>query len=111
MDTSILLELERAELAARERRLAAEAQAERMLAEAQSEAHMLGAGVARRIEHVLAERREQHRVETRGEVDAIHAAMAGLGTANRGATDMDPAVERAVELVVEHVLGEEPPED
>jgi len=110
VDTSILIELERAELTARERRLAAEAEAEQLLAAAQAEAQALEAGVKQRISRAIARRRRQQRAAAELEIEAIRAEIAGLELAGHGADGRsaeDAALERAAGFVVAAVLGED----
>ena len=110
VDTSILHELERAELTARERRLAAEAEAEQLLAEAEAEAQALEAGVERRISRAIGRRRRQQQAAAKRETEAIRAEIAELELAGRGAearSAEDAVLERATGFVVAAVLGED----
>ncbi|MGZ6372818.1 MAG: hypothetical protein ACXWL8_05420 [Candidatus Limnocylindria bacterium] len=117
MDTAILLELEQAELAARDRRLAAELEAGRILDDARTEAQAIDAGIERRISRVIATRRRRHRVAAEREIAAMEAEMAALDPAGppgieappvgRRRPPLTPSLDRAVELVVAAVLGED----
>jgi hypothetical protein len=104
MDASPLAILERAELAARERRLAATAEAEHILAAAAERAAAIEAAVPDRIAAALADLRRTHAERAAAEVQAIERELASLG-----ATPLpgrDDAFSAAVELVVAAVLGE-----
>ncbi len=130
VEGSILARLERAELAARERRLAAEAEAERILEAAGATVGGIDAGVPARIATALAELRARHIRRAHDEVAAIEAELAELelNVGNRpqqedwpvdsgpaeAPVDSGPAeapidhgaFESAVQLVVAAVLGE-----
>lgn len=112
MDTAIFLELERAELSARERRLSAEAEARRIVADAQAEARRLERSVDRRIRRAIDARRKHHAVAAEREIEVLRNEMRLLvdpraGEAETARTPVDPAIERAVALVVAAVLGED----
>jgi hypothetical protein len=119
MAGSSLIVLEGAELAARERRLAAVAEAERIVAAATERAAAIEAAIPGQVEAALADRRREHEVRAASAVAAIEAELADLERAvarpdleragPRGAAT-DPAFEAAVALVVAAVLGETDPE-
>lgn len=117
VESEILAELERAELAARERRLAAQSEADRILEQARLTAEGIAAGLEARV----AEELESFRRETmeRAELDAatIERELAELsGPADAGgSTELSSAepgsvgssgFEAAVDDVVAAVLGE-----
>lgn len=107
MDGSGLAALERAELAARERRLAAMAEAERIVGAATERARAIEAEVPERTEAAVAARRDEHLERTAAAIAAIDEELVAF---ERGAVlpgPADPAFERAVELVVAAVLGED----
>lgn len=116
MRQSALIGLERAELAARERRLAASAEAERRVAAAHAEAGRIRDGIDAEVRSALEARRREHDDRAAAEIAAIEAEIAALGD-DGGAGDRagdgtdrpsqaDPAEARAVGLVVSVVLGE-----
>lgn len=105
MQSAILLELERAELAARERRLRAEAEAERLLSDARAQAEALEAGGDEAIREALASRRRELEAEADRAIAAIEAELAAL-TAAPTTGGSDPAFSRAVDLVIGAVLAE-----
>ena len=115
-ESEILAKLERAELAARERRLEAQATADRILDDARLSAERLRAGAEARIAAELEAFRRRTLGEAAREVAEIEAAIAALdrqrGPEGRGpaAPDHGPGFERAVEAVVAAVLGETGPE-
>ncbi|HEX6129778.1 MAG TPA: hypothetical protein VF071_12220 [Candidatus Limnocylindria bacterium] len=105
MEGTILLELERAELAARERRLRAEGEAEEELARAREGAARISAGVDRAIGEAIEARRRALDAEARGEIEALERELAELE--GEPGVDRDRvAFRRAVELVVASVLAE-----
>lgn len=117
MTQSVLIGLERAEVAARERRLAASAEAERRVAAAHAEAERIGAGTEAEVRTALEARRREHADRAAAEIAAIEAEVAamgddggagddGSGDGTCGPSPADPAEARAVDLVVSVVLGE-----
>lgn len=109
MERPILLELERAELAARERRLAAEAEAERLVSAARQSATALRADAPAAIAEATTARRRELAEAADREIVELEREMAALGTAADAAPD-EEARRRAVELVVAMVLAEPIPE-
>jgi phage-related tail protein len=105
MEGTILLELERAELAARERRLRAEGEAEEELARAREQAAETASGVERAIGEAIEARRQTLDAEAEGEIEALGRELAEL-EGEPGADRERAAVRRAVELVVASVLAE-----
>jgi hypothetical protein len=105
MEGTILLELERAELSARERRLRAEGEAEEELARARSQAAEIAAGVEHAIGDEIEARRRELDAEAEIEIGALESELAGLEDARPGSPD-SAAFRRAVELVVASVLAE-----
>ncbi len=125
-EASILTRLERAEVAARERRLTAEAEAQRVLESSAEAVREIEARVPAEIAAALAELRERHLRRARDEVAAIEQELAELDR-DRNAADAKtaghrrhravrppvhrgaegPRFDAAVERVVTAVLGEE----
>lgn len=98
--------LEQAELAARERRLAAEAEADRLLEAARQRVREIEAGLEARIAAALADLRRAHLERAEAEVAAIEAELAGRARRLPADAATSPAFDEAVELVVGAVLGE-----
>jgi hypothetical protein len=107
MDGSGLAALERAELVARERRLTAMAEAERIVGAATERASAIEAALPERIAAALAARRDEHRERTAAAIAAIDEELAEFERRAVPPGPSDPAFERAVELVVAAVLGED----
>ena len=109
MDTAILLELERAELAARERRLAGEAEAERIVADARARAARIERRVPARIARALTQRQRRHEAAAHELIADLEASIAEL-SAVAASTEREPDAVRdaAVAVVVAAILGEEP---
>jgi hypothetical protein len=102
---SVVAELERAELAAREKRLVAEAEAARMIEDAAIRAHAIEAELPVRVAAALAALREGHLRRATEEVARIERELAGsIGGASPG--DAGTGSDAAVEYVVAMVLGE-----
>lgn len=110
MDPSPLAVLERAELAARERRLAAGAEAERMLADAAARVASIESETPDRVASALGNLRSTHESRASAEVVAIERELASLDARPRR-PGTDAAFTAAVELVVAAVLGEAQRED
>jgi hypothetical protein len=104
MDLAPLATLERAELAAREQRLGAAAEADRIIAAATDRAAAIAAGVPDRIAAAVAELRRAYDERARHEIEQIERELAMLEATPQ--TTADPAFAAAVELVVRAVLGE-----
>lgn len=104
MERPILLELERAELAARERRLAAEAEAERLVLAARAAADEIEAGTEAEIERAIEERRRALDESAAREIAETERATAALAEGRAG--EVGEHDRRAVELVVACVLAE-----
>jgi vacuolar-type H+-ATPase subunit H len=98
--------LEQAELAARARRLAAEAEADRLIETAREEARRIEAESDAQVANALAELRRRYLEQAESEVAAIEAELAGRAGQREAAAATGPAFEAAVELVVAAVLGE-----
>lgn len=107
---AVIAELERAELAAREARLAAESEAEGIGQEAMARVRAIEAGVDLRIATALAECRRAHLERAAAEVAAIDAELDGLERRGRSSSLLagapTAAFEEAVATVVAAVLGE-----
>lgn len=110
MDQSPLAILERAELAARERRLTASAEADRILAAADERVVAVEAAIPGRIQAALDGLRAAHDERAAAEVRVIDEELRALEAATpRGGSDRASAA--AVDLVVAAVLGERPDPD
>jgi hypothetical protein len=105
MERSVLAELERAELGARARRLAAAAEADARIAAARKRAERTLARRDRAAARAAAAVRRRHVAEADAAVALLEAEVHRLAVGTRAATD-DPAFRDAVELVVAAVLGE-----
>lgn len=103
---SVLGTLERAEQAARERRLGAEAEAERELEAAARTAAEIEAGAPARVAAALAALREDHLRRARAEIATVEAELATLEDGGAGEPGQRERFERAVERVVSAVLAE-----
>jgi hypothetical protein len=101
--TSVVGALERAELAARELRLAAETEAEGISARAAAAVAELESATPTRIAAALDELRAQHEAAADAEIAAIEAGSERAGT---GDAPPPATVRRAAELLVAAVLGE-----
>lgn len=102
---SIVRELERAELQARERRLSAQSEADRIRAAAQATAGDISASVPARITAALAELRAQHVAAADAEVAVADARLDAASTPS-GQEAEYPVADAAVELLVAAVLAE-----
>lgn len=109
-EASVLAALERAEMAARERRLAASHKAEGIVAAARERATTISARADQRVDQVLGELRRVTEVQADAAIEDLErraTTPSGQGSSPRRA---DPNVEQAVATVVAHVLGEAIPE-
>jgi hypothetical protein len=107
MERSVLAELERAELASRARRLAAEADADDRLAAARREAGRIVAATPVEAERAVAALRARHGAASDAAIDAIDGELARLeSSVSAPGESGDPRFEATVELVVAAVLGE-----
>lgn len=104
MERPILLELERTELAARERRLTAEAEAEQLLLAARGAVTAIEAGTAEMVARAIDERRRALLGEAEREVAEIEAEIAAWEQMPE--TDADDRHRRAVAMVIASVLAE-----
>lgn len=105
MSKSVLAELEHAELAARERRLAAVVEAEQRVVAAAAAAAAVRSGIDAAIVDALDALRREHRERAAAAVAAIEGELAALDRPVE-ADAVDPDANAAVELVVAAVLGE-----
>jgi len=109
---SIVGELERVELAARERRLTAETESERIRSETDAAVAAIEAGVPERIAAALAELRAGYLARAAAEVATVEAELASVDVerpVNAAPVVPDPsgaAFESAVGLLVAAVLAE-----
>ena len=103
---SVLVTLERAEQAARERRLSADAEAERELEAAARTVAEFEAGTPARIATALAALREDHLRRARAEIATVEAELAALEGRGADGPEERERFGQAVERVVSAVLGE-----
>lgn len=108
-EAAVLAALERAEMAARERRLAASNRAEGIVTAAREQAATISAQADGRVDEVLRALRQATEAEADAAIEALEreaearpAPSASLGLA-------DASVAQAVSTVVAHVLGETAP--
>jgi len=105
-EASVLDALEQAEMAARERRLAASSEAEDILSAAQQRASAISARAGQRVDDALAELRLEAEAEADTAIDDLERAVAKRADASAGSEQADAGVEKAVAFVVAQVLGE-----
>ena len=108
MDDGPLAVLERAELAARERRLAAVSEADRIRAAADEVAVRIDADVPGRIKSAVEALRLRHDTRATVEIAEIERELAALAGDEPGAQDDDEhaGLSAAASLVIAGVLGE-----
>jgi hypothetical protein len=108
MDDGPLAVLERAELAARERRLAAVSEADRIRAAADEVAVRIEADLPGRIASAVEALRLRHDTRATVEIAEIERELAALAeqSAREHAEDVDPGLNAAASLVVAGVLAE-----
>ena len=108
MDDGPLAVLERAELAARERRLAAVSEAERIRAAADEVAARIAADVPGRIASAVEALRLRHDMRATMEIAQIERELAALDGDEPGAhgDDDDDGLTAAADLIVAGVLAE-----
>lgn len=104
-DSSVVAELERVELAARERRLMAQAEADRIEADAAAAAADIERGVEARREAALAELRSGYLQRAAADVALIDEQIAALDGPGAPSAAV-PGFEAAVERIVAAVLAE-----
>jgi vacuolar-type H+-ATPase subunit H len=109
-EASVLDALEQAEMAARERRLAASNEAEDVLSAAQQRASAISAQAGQRVEDALDELRHAAEAEAEAAIEDLERAATLRATAGTNPGEADAHVEGAVAIVVAHVLGEVTPE-
>ncbi len=103
---SIVGELERVEIAAREQRLTAETEAERIRAAATLAVADIEAGVAARLTAALAELRAGYMQQALADVASVESQLA-LGDERAASCPLTPAVDAAVDRLVAAVLAED----
>ena len=104
-EATVLAALEQAEMAARERRLAASTQAESILAAARERAAAISEQAGRRVDQALDELRRATEVRASATIADLERLAAPASAP--GPTQAD--VEQAVAMVVGRVLGETVP--
>jgi vacuolar-type H+-ATPase subunit H len=105
-EASVLAALEKAEMAARERRLAVSSEAEGIVSAARQRAATISSQAGRRIADALDELRGAAEAEADAATEEIERLAAGRSAAGTAPADADAAFEHAVAIVVAHVLGE-----
>lgn len=106
MGTTLLSDLEQAELASRARLLAAAVEADGRLEAALAVAARIEAGVEDEVRRALATLRDRYRLEGDREVAAVEAELAQLEQSTGTGTNPTAAFDAAVATVVAAVLGE-----
>ena len=106
-EESVLAALEQAEMAARERRLAASDKAEDIVAAARLRAQGITDGVGQRVESALDDLRRSTEAAADAAIAELEAGTARSARTGRAAGEQ--STEQAVALVVAHVLGEATP--
>jgi hypothetical protein len=106
MATTLLSELEHAELASRARLLAAAAEADRRLDAARAVAAQVEAGSEREVEGALAALRDRYREQGDAEVAAVEAELARIEETVGDRTEPVSAFDLAVAAIVAAALGE-----
>jgi vacuolar-type H+-ATPase subunit H len=113
VESEILAELERAELAAREQRLSAQDEADRILEEARRTAARISEGLDARIADELAAFRRDTLRQAELEAAAIERELAGSVEGRAPSDEAEagpPGFDAAVDEIVAAVLGETGPE-
>ena len=105
-EASVLAALEQAEMAARERRLVASSEAERITTAARAEVSEILAGAGPRIDEAIEQLRRTAEAEADAAIEELEREAVGRNRDQPRSSDDDPVFERAVAMVVAHVLGE-----
>jgi len=105
-EATVLATLERAEMAARERRLAASTEAERIATVGRERASAITSRAERRVADALEALRKEAASGADRAIEALQREAAKRAGASAGPTDADPAFDGAVDLVVASILGE-----
>ncbi|MEA2025237.1 MAG: hypothetical protein U9O18_00960 [Chloroflexota bacterium] len=105
-EATVLAALERAELAARERRLAASTEAERIATAGREDASVISSHAEIRIAAALDALRKEAESAADRAIETLERAAAGQARARVRPAGDDPVFDEAVELVVASVLGE-----
>lgn len=103
-ERSVLAALEQAEMAGRERRLAASSEAEGIISAARERAAAISAGAGQRVEAALGELRRTTEAAADAAIEDLEASVPRAASVRHGT--VDAGVEQAVSVVVAHVLGE-----
>ncbi|HEX5149506.1 MAG TPA: hypothetical protein VFW02_10520 [Candidatus Limnocylindrales bacterium] len=106
MTVSLLAELEQAELEARAKRLAAEAEVDRRLAAAQDAAQAVADTGDREIDTALTALRERYREVADADIAVAEAELAECDRQASEQHEAGPGFEAAVDAIVAAVLGE-----
>lgn len=104
--TSDLVLLEQAELAARERRLAASSEAERIVATAREQASDTARQAGQRASEALAELRRQVEADAARAIASLERDATARLDARAPTAHIEAAMAEAVDLIVKTVLGE-----
>jgi hypothetical protein len=105
-EASVLAALERAEMAARERRLAASTEAERIASLGRDRTSAISAQAVDRVADALEALQKQAESEADAAIEALELEAARWSREQATSSDGDPIFEQATELVVALVLGE-----
>lgn len=108
--SSDLVLLEQAELAAREQRLSASAEADAIVASGRERAAAILAAADTRVADALQGLRERLTAEADEVIATLERDAQARARTQQGSPLADPAVAQAVDLVVAAVLGESGPE-
>lgn len=105
-EASVLDALEQAELAARERRLSASSEAEDIVSAAQGRAQAISGQTGRHVDDALDKLRHTAEAEADAAIVGLERVAASRAASSARPSGADARVERAVAVVVAHVLGE-----
>jgi len=105
-EVPVLRLLERAEVAARGRRLAASTEADRIVTSGRDRASAITSGADARVADALDGLREQADSDAERAIEALEREAADQARVRARSPQDDPAFEQAVELVVALILGE-----
>ena len=105
-EASVLAALEQAEMAARERRLAASNEAEGIASAARQRASAISAQADRRVDETLDELRHAVEADADAAIEDLERIAARRSSSSPSQGQADPSAEQAVAVVVAHVLGE-----
>lgn len=105
-EVSALAELERAEVAARGRRLAASTEADRIVTSGRERTSAITSSAETRVAEALQVLRDQAESDADQAIETLEGEAADRARVRALSPHDDPAYEQAVELVVALILGE-----